>query len=323
MGSSAMECGWLSRRVLGVVILSFVGALASTLDAEIIIPGTGQKIDAVGDDFETGDWEYVHHKPKSSRNIDEEERGPLGRSRNGRWLEGPHRGGPDMLRIVPTPRGGIPGSESSMQMATMHSGIPDERSYEPQQDDLMVQVKTRMRRAIPVEWEPSCTVRVFVPPFDKWEDRTGVSFGFRTDLFGSKLMKFDTEQYWPGIFFSFRSETDKRFNRDSAFMLIRADEKGRDLKGPEISPGWWTLGMSVSKDGVCHYFAKKGVGDLTARDHLTSQKCYGYKAKRLEVFFFNVVTMDDGKTWSTPWIVDDPSFYCQAPIALNRKTKYR
>jgi len=25
--------------------------------------------------------------------------------------------------------------------------------------------------------------------------------------------------------------------------------------------------------------------------------------------FFNVCSVDDGKTWSTPWIIDDPKVY--------------
>ena len=36
---------------------------------------------------------------------------------------------------------------------------------------------------------------------------------------------------------------------------------------------------------------------------------YGYHAELLETFFFDIVNMDDGKTWSTPWIVDDPMVY--------------
>ena len=320
-----MASSWLRRfeRHLTTATVCLLVFAAGQARCEIVIPGQGQKIDSVGDDFESAEWEYLHRLPKSSRNIDENERGPLGRSRNGRWLEGPHRGTPDMLRIVPTPRGGIPGSENSLQIATLNSGIPGSTTGEPQQDDLMVQVKTRLRRAVPAQWQPSCTVRVFVPPLDKWEDRTGVSFGFRTDVFGSKKFQFKTEQYWPGIFFAFRSETDRQFDQDSAYMLIRADGKGRDLKGPEITPGWWTLGLSVSKDGMCHFFAREGVGDLTIDDHITSQYCYGYRAKRFEVFFFNLVTMDDGQTWSTPWIIDDPTFYCDAQIAINRTTKLR
>lgn len=326
-----MECRWLGCRRRSIASTGTIGLVAifvffagHMLQAEIVVPGTGSKIDAVGDDFEDANWEYLLNSPKSSRNIDQRERGPLARSHNGRWLEGPHRGTPDLLRIIPTPRGGSAGSENSLQILTLRSGIPGKVTRQPQQDDLMVQVKNRLRRSVPVSWEPSCVVRVYVPPFSKWEDRTGVSFGFRLDLFGSQQWDFATEQYWPGMFFAFRSETSPKSNADSAYLLIRADEKGRDLRGPEVAgAGWWTLGMSVSSDGMCHYFAREGVGELTPGDHLTSQYCYGYRAKRFELFFFNIVTLDDGQTWSTPWIIDDPTFYCNAPIAVNRKANRR
>ena len=35
----------------------------------------------------------------------------------------------------------------------------------------------------------------------------------------------------------------------------------------------------------------------------------GHTAEKLNTFFFNVVTRDDGRTWSTEWIVDDPALY--------------
>ena len=49
--------------------------------------------------------------------------------------------------------------------------------------------------------------------------------------------------------------------------------------------------------------------DLTADDHITSQFPYNYRTETLKTFFFNVCTKDDGKTWSTPWVVDDPKVY--------------
>ena len=312
---------WVSSALTLCLVTVFTSSTSHMAQAELVVPGTGSKIDAVGDDFEVTNWEYLLNSPKSSRNIDRREHSPLGRSQNGRWLEGPHRGTPDLLRIVPTPFGGIEGSENSLQILTLRPGIPGKVTRQPQQDDLMVQVKNRLRRSVPVSWEPSCVVRVYVPPFSKWEDRSGVSFGFRMDLFGSKKWDFASEQYWPGMLIAFRSGTSPKSNNDSAYLLIRADEKGRDLRGPDIAgPGWWTLGMSVSRDGMCHYFAREGVEELTPDDHLTSQYCYGYRAKHFELFFFNIVTMDDGQTWSTPWIIDDPTFYCNTPIALNRKS---
>jgi hypothetical protein len=67
--------------------------------------------------------------------------------------------------------------------------------------------------------------------------------------------------------------------------------------------------MSFTPDGMVHYFASPGVDDLTAEDHITSQYPYGYRTEWMKTFFFNVCTKDDGKTWSTPWVIDDPKVY--------------
>jgi hypothetical protein len=29
----------------------------------------------------------------------------------------------------------------------------------------------------------------------------------------------------------------------------------------------------------------------------------------MNTFFFNIVNNDDGRTWSTKWIIDDPELY--------------
>jgi hypothetical protein len=73
--------------------------------------------------------------------------------------------------------------------------------------------------------------------------------------------------------------------------------------------GWWTLGMSFTADGSVHYFARPGVEPLTAADHLTSQYPYSFRAVRFRTFFFNVCNKDDGYSWSTPFVIDDPELY--------------
>jgi hypothetical protein len=67
--------------------------------------------------------------------------------------------------------------------------------------------------------------------------------------------------------------------------------------------------MSVTSDGMVHYYARPGVEDLTPADFITSQYPYGYRAEHFKTFFFNVCNRDDGRTWSTPWIVDDSYVY--------------
>jgi hypothetical protein len=307
-----------------ITALLFACLLSPLASAQPIVPGTGIIIDAVGDDFEQDRWEYKPNHPKSSRNIDKRERGPLGTSLNKRWLEGPHRGTPDILKRVPTPPGGLYGSQYSLMMRTMHPGVPGKASRKPQQDDLMIKVRRRLGRSILPAAQPSCVVRVYVPPFDKWEDRTGATFGFRLDCWGTKPNKRKLVQYWPGIFINFRSQTSRGIARDSAYMSVRGDGRGRDIRGPEVTPGWWTLGMSLSADGKCHFYARQGVGDLTDEDHLASYFCYGYQCQRFDLVFFNVVTFDNGRTWSTPWIVDDPTIYCRRELAaMPKRTKRR
>lgn len=306
--------------------MKFVVGLIVTLTLQIacgqVVPGTGTKLDVVGDDFESQpDWQFVPNLPKSSRNIDKQERGPLGFASNNRWLEGPHRGTPDILRLVNTPVGGIVGSQHSLLMQTKFPGIPGRKTGKPQQDDLLVKVKRILGQPVPATWSPNCVVRVHIPEYDEWEDRSGTSFGFRTDCFGRKGGSDKLEQYWPGILINFRSETDRNHRKDSAFLSVRGDHRGNDVKAIEVTPGWWTLGLSVSPNGMCHFYARQGVEDLEESDRLVSYYCYGYRAERMDLFFFNVVTMDNGGQLSTPWVVDDPSFYCTMPMAFKPQDK--
>ena len=78
---------------------------------------------------------------------------------------------------------------------------------------------------------------------------------------------------------------------------------------PLRQTGWWTLGMSFTPDGMTHFYASPGVDPLTERDHITTTKPYGHTAEMLNTFFFNIVSPDDGRSWSTEWIVDDPTLY--------------
>jgi hypothetical protein len=267
----------------------------------------------------------VHNFPKSSEEQDEQRRYPTGRSSNGRWYEGIKRGQPDFMKVVPTPEGGLPGSEYSLLLRTVNSGIPGHHSYQMQQDDLVINCQQPLGQAISIAQSPSCVVRVYLPPFDQWEDRSGPTLGIRVALethawkepenkgasfFGRRSKQYLPEVYWPGMFVQFCSQTDRRYNADSAYLTIRANGRGGDIRGPEITTtGWWTFGISCSPDGQVHYYASPGVDELTAEDYIMSQTPYSYRAELFRTMFFNVCNQDDGRTWSTPWIIDDPSIY--------------
>ena len=295
--------------LLSILTLTPSTALAS----EPLVPGSGVKVTRVGDDFEDPKWGYIMNGAKASHEDDEQQRPPGGKSRNGRWYESALRGQPDVIKRVATPPGGIEGSKGAMLMVTRFSGIPGEISGKQMQDDLLMGVSSRIGRTVPVSWQPSCTVRVYLPEFDRWENRTGASFGIRADVRG-RDREGSIEPYWPGFFLLFRSKTSKKYDEDFAQISIRARQNGRDIGGPKIyEPGWWTFGMSFTPDGKVHYYAKAGVEDLTEDDHLYSSFPYGSKALYFDNFFFDVANWENGRNWSTPWVVDNAEFFVVPP----------
>lgn len=289
------------------MVLAVVLAVGASSFAAPVVPGTGRKVENVGDDFEDPEWSYSPNNPKSSADLDKRRRGPTGRSANGRWHEGEDRGHPDLVKRVETPAGGLEGSEGALLMATLRSGIPGRPTTKSQQDDFFMTVKSRVGGYISVSQSPNFVVRVYVPDFEQWEQRSGSSFALRATLRGGKGGS--TEPYWPGIFIKYNPAS--RGGEPSASLIIRAKERGNDYTLPTriTESGWWTLGMSFSPDGQVHYYASEGVDDLTAEDRLASHYCYGFRARQFRTIFFDVFNRNDGRTWSTGWVIDDPTLY--------------
>lgn len=310
-----------SAILVGVGLLGLVGfprfAAAQTPK---LLPGTGTHIDYLGDDFEAPEWKFITKSPKSSKTNDGQTRTPLGYAANRRWVEGPKRGYPDVLKVIPPPEGGLPGSEQALLIRTLHSGVPGRNSGQLEQDDLIIQCSSRLGTAIRPSELPNCLVRLYLPPTKQWEDRSGPHFGIRMGLstkkreekrglFGLRGGQLTEEPYWPGFWIHFRSETSRNVDADSVFLKVRADRRGRDFYVMELEKlGWWTFGMSVTSDGAIHYYASPGVDELTAADHVTSRQPYGFRATEFRTFFFNICNRD-GASWSTPFVIDDPEVY--------------
>jgi len=295
-------------------------APAAPAKKPVLVPGTGVLIKNGGDNFEDENWKWYHRHPKSSEEQDKRVRSPLGKSNNGLWFEGPKRGTPDVVKRVELPEPGLAGSEHGMLIATLRAGIPGRLTYRMMQDDLIFNMSRAAGRGLSRADSPSVVTRVYLPPFAQWERRSGASFGFRCGCTTHAIItgenhpdrgEFGVEEYWPGMFIVFApGDGDK--TEDAAYLRIRGDRRGRGMRGPSIAAdqlGWWTLGMSFSPDGMVHYFASPGVDELSMDDHITSQYPYGYRTEWVKTFFYNVCSHDDGKTWSTPWVVDDPQTY--------------
>jgi hypothetical protein len=177
-----------------------------------------------------------------------------------------------------------------------------------QQDDFIADVNYRLGGTIRVSQTPNFVTRVFLPPVDQWENRSGTHFGIRAAV---DTMNGNRETYWPGMFIVFQSKDGStKYSDDYAYLRVRGDRRGRDYKVKQITQtGWWTFGMSFTPDGRIHYYAKPGIEDLTPDDHLASDYPYGYRCERFKTFFFDVCCLDNGRSWSTPWVIDDPAVY--------------
>lgn len=288
-----------------------------------LVPGSGTEVIEVADDFEAEEWSYTFNTPKIYNHEDTtlHKNLPAGISANQLWYEGPKRGQPDVIRRVPTPENGLPGSTGALFLRSLQTG-GSHPSYQQQQDDFVCNFAQTIGK-VPVSLSPSIVTRVYLPPIEEWERRTGCHFAFRASLdtetplyrhasYGSQSIKID--ESWPGMFVNMElKRPDPATPQDipvRLFVWMKADQRGHQLKGPEIKQlGWWTLGMSFTPEGQVHYYARPGVEDLTEADHISSSFPYGQNAARLRNFFFNVCNGDDGRNWSTPFVVDDPKLF--------------
>ena len=306
---------YLSRRQFGLASVALGSSLISgSADAQgarrygPVIPGSGIRVAWTGDDFEAEDWAYYPQHPKSSWNIDENVREPGSHSKNGMWAEGAKRGTPDNVRRVPTPAGGLEGSTGAMLFQSLYSGIPGTLTHQQQQDDLLHNTQANAGM-LPVSWSPNVICRVYVPPVKYWEKRDGATFGFRTGLMAH-------EEYWPGIFLHMERTQKEGKTVHQVRSWIRADDYGRDMPSLTFEPETWiTMGISHTPDGAVHFFQRAGIEDLTKEDCVGSYFCYGWRAHTFQNFFFNVINMDDGRSVSTPWIVDDAFLYAASAPA--------
>ena len=312
----------LLPRLFTLTLLTLGICAVQPAAAQVLVPGTGRALKEVGDNFEDEKWEYVPNNPKSTQENNKVDNLPIGESKNARWYEGGKRGHPDLVRRVPTPAGGLEGSTGALLMRSVFSGVKGRPSYHMQQDDLIADVNYKLGGSLPVSRGPSVVTRVYLPPFKDWEKRTGPTFAFRasTEAYTTKRSSGGffsrggssraLETYWLGLFIDFKPDPNGDHSKDVAIMRIRADQSGQDVPVLTINrTGWWTLGMSFTPDGQVHYFARPDIKNLTAENRIASEYPYGLKTETFKTFFFCVCSGDDGRTWSTEWIVDDPTVY--------------
>jgi hypothetical protein len=301
-----------------LALIAFVPASSVNLP-----PGTGTRVDSFSDNFEDRNWSYTYNAPKVYNRYHNPGSGwvneipaknaPFGQSTNNKWHEGQVRGQPDIVEQVPTPSGGIPGSQYALRLATKDCGTPNVTRGTLQQDDLLLRPGNQSVNLAKGKGV-SVVTRIYVPPLSEWENRQGYHIGFRVGATGEKNGK--SENYWPGIWIWFNNKAGEQ----SYQFVVRANEKGEDAFASDrrhTRGGWWTLGMAFNEDGSISYYASPGVDDLKASDILAyragsqsavaTYKAYGLEFQDLDYVFFSLGS-NDGQ-WATEFIVDDVAVY--------------
>jgi hypothetical protein len=126
------------------------------------------------------------------------------------------------------------------------------------------------------------------------------------------------------MFLLFQSERNRNIDQNHARLTIRAGQRGNDIRSLAIAePGWWTFGLSFTADGQVHYYARPGVDDLSSDNYLMSSFPYGMMAQTFNNFFFNVANWDNGRSWSTEWVIDDPQIFVIPPDGRTAADLYR
>lgn len=300
--------------MLSVLMLTLLSA--GHLQAQFP-PGTGLVVVTVGDDFEAPNWSFTHNFPKSSQNLDGNTRSPFGVSVNGKWEEGATRGQPDIIERVARPSGGLLGSSYCLRIRSKDSGIPGSPSGALQQDDILGRiVQIGSVGVIPVSRQPSVIARIRIPPPEEWELAIINAFSFRVGVEGT-----NNQDNWPGIFF--------QLNRGArtVTLIARANQFNQDynLSAPisydtllASRNGWMTVGLSFTPDGMMHYYAALGAGNLGSANLMDSRFPGNQPVKQLEYFFSSTVNTDNGTTWGPQFHLDDALVFVNegTPVAL-------
>ena len=161
-----------------------------------------------------------------------------------------------------------------------------------------------------------------MPPFEKWEQRTGASLGWscerdrlrsagrrrlartpQTELVHRPYQTAGSgvDNFYPGMFIQFNSKKTTGKEKDSAIFIIRGNSYRTGLSGTGITePGLVDAGHVVHarRPGALLRQPRRRRPDRR-RPHLLALFVWR-DGHRVNTLFFNVVNIDDGRTWSTP-----------------------
>ena len=234
-----------------LVVLGLVVAAAGTasLMAQFqyhAVPGRGQKATEVGDDFEEAEWTYIDNVPKSSTNLDRDDRLPAGISKNQRVYESTYRGQPDVIKQVPTSSRRTAGKQTCRCRCVRKCGRP--RPSQPPDAAGRSAGQPVVDPGTGSGFQVAEHRGSRVPPPIRAVGKTDrTTFGFRAELEGGSMkmvsskgwfskgqkLKHKHEAYWPGFFIQFNSKSDGQNKRGLGDADHSGRQSGRRHRRPE------------------------------------------------------------------------------------------
>jgi hypothetical protein len=231
------------------VVSLLLSILARSAEPEGVL-GRTLRLEPLCDDFEDADWAWD---------------AAANRDTHSRW-QGSFRGAPKRLARVAPPTDGVPGSSGALALRT-----EGDQDAHPNQDDLINRdYAGRLGRALTRADQPVFRVRVWLPPFAEWTRGTS-NLGFRHEARSVSLVSPQNTvgYYYPSIWLRDVPPAQAPAAHGPRWVVrigtgVAADEDA----GPIPQPGWWTLALAFDEQGLGHYYARPGIGPLTAEHRI-------------------------------------------------------
>ncbi len=209
-----------------LIFISFISLACVFIESQAEANVLGRTECLLSEKFESSDW--------TAKNYRNDVRS------TGFWHTS-QRSGPDSLLPVSTSPLGKVGNGLEVR-TNQRDNVILGQPY-PQRDLLTPIFSEKWNANITADRQPVFLLKIFVPVLD----RASGSFGFRQNAHDKR----DGGAYNPAIWI--------KYGGGSANFYFRARNGYlEDIRGPAVTPGWWTLAIAYDGKGAAHYYVVQG-----------------------------------------------------------------
>ena len=234
----------------------------------------------------------------------------------------PSAASPTRSKSIPTPPAACAGSQQALLLRTLNSGIPGyalQRRPAGRPDRQLPRTPPRRhpRRRTPQLHRPRLpaagravgtalrpAVRLPRQPVDGHHRR-------KTTGFFSSGSSTEVEPYWPGMWIHFRANAHQEHQGRHGLHRRPRRPHGPRLPRPRDRPSSAGGRSACRSPPTAWCTTTPAPASTSSPPPTTSRRSipYSYTARDFRTYFFDVCNRNDGRTWSTPFVIDDPKLY--------------